>query len=202
ATLSSATLSSATLSSATLRSRLSGRSGWNCVLVAFGLTLSSCVTMPETYAPPIQRDPIENARPYRIQRVIAMGEPDAEAFLVKDIARGTAEGGAWRWTQKRPTVRVVLKGAEKQKLVVDYTIPDATFAQTGPVTLDFYVNDQKLDTVRIVKAGQQHFEKPVPMEWLKANAENLLAVEIDKMYVSPQDQSTLGFVLTRMGLSQ
>ena len=61
--------------------------------------------MPETYAPPIQRQPIENARPYRVQRLIAMGDGDAEAFIVKDIARGTPEGGAWRWTQKRQLKR-------------------------------------------------------------------------------------------------
>ncbi len=166
------------------------------------LPLVSCVTMPETYAPPIQREPIESARPYRAQRVIAMGDPDAEAFVVKDIAKGGAEGGVWRWTQKRPTVRVVLRSTDNQKLVADYTIPDVTFAQTGPVTLDFYVNDQKLDSVEVKKAGQQHFEKPVPAEWLKAGADNLVAIEINKMYVSPQDQSTLGFILARLGLSQ
>ncbi len=166
------------------------------------LTLASCVTMPETYAPPIQREPIEGARPYRIQRLVAMGDGDAEAYIVKDIARGAAEGGAWRWAQKHPTVRVAIKASDSQKMVVDYTIPDATFAQTGPVTLDFFVNDQKLDTVRIEKAGRRHFEKAVPQEWLRPMADNQVAVEISKLYVSPQDQSTLGFILTRIGLSQ
>jgi len=36
-----------------------------CALAFGGLVATSCVTMPETYAPPIQRDPIENPRPYR-----------------------------------------------------------------------------------------------------------------------------------------
>jgi len=174
----------------------------NFVLAVLCLGICSCVTMPETYAPPIQRDPIENPRPYRFQRLIGMGESDAEAFLVKDISRGGAEGGVWRWTQKRPTVRVVLRATENQKLMADYTIPDVTFAQTGPVTMDFFVNDQKLDTVRVEKPGPQHFEKPVPAEWLKVNADNQVAIEISKMYVSPQDRSTLGFILTRIGLSQ
>ncbi len=175
---------------------------YSILLAPLCLPLVSCVTMPETYAPPVQREPIENPRPYRIQRLIAMGEGDAEIYIVRDIARGNAESGTWRWTQKRPTVRVMLKATDKQKMVVDFTIPDVTFAQTGPVTLDFYVNDQKLDSMRVLKAGAQHFEKAVPPEWLKVNADNQVAVEIDKLYVAPQDQSTLGFILTRIGLSQ
>ena len=157
--------------------------------------------MPDTYAPPVQRKPIEDARPYRVSRIINMNDADAEAHFVKDITR-KLEGGSWRWALQRPTIQVMMKSVENQKFVIDFAIVDATFKDTGPVTLSYYVNDHLLDKVRYDKTGQQHFEKPVPPDWLKPNQDNTAAAEIDKMWTSSADGAKLGFVLVRMGFTQ
>jgi hypothetical protein len=172
------------------------------LFVLGAMVLTGCVQMPETYAPPVQRQPLDQARPYRISRVVRMGDPDAAMFFVQDITPGKAEGGVWRWTGKRPTVKVRLRTVENQKLSMDFTIPEVTFAKTGPVTVTFFVNGQQLDQVRYDSPGARRYEKPVPKEWLKANEENLVAAEIDKTFDENPDGSKLGFILTSLGLTQ
>lgn len=175
---------------------------WRILLVVvLAGTLCSCLQMPDAYAPPVQRKPMEQAPPYRTSRIINMNDPDAEAHMVKDIVRHL-EGGSWRWAQQRPTVQVVIRNVENQKFTIDFAIADATFKDTGPVTMSFFVNDQLLDKVRYDQPGQKHFEKSVPPAWLKPNTDNTAAAEIDKIWTSPTDGAKLGFVLTRLGFTQ
>jgi hypothetical protein len=162
--------------------------------------LSGCQNMPQPYAPPVQRQPIEDARPHRVSRMVNVTDPGAETHFVQDIS-GVREG-SWRWTQQKPTVKIVQPTNENLIYTIDFTLPEVTFKTTGPVTLTFYVNDRALDHVRYEKPGQLHFEKPVPADWVTPGKETTLAAEIDKVWVSPQDGAKLGFILTRIGLTQ
>ncbi|HEY7339226.1 MAG TPA: hypothetical protein VH639_30335 [Bryobacteraceae bacterium] len=156
--------------------------------------------MPETYAPPEQRQPFENFRPYRSNRLISMSDADAEAHIVKDILHDRSQ--PWSWTRQRPTVR--LPGGSNQNLVylIDFTLPEVTFKDTGTVTLSFYVNDYLLDRVRYTTSGNKHFEKPVPAEWAPDYTEATAAAEIDKLWFGKNDNLGLGFILTSIGLKQ
>ena len=168
-------------------------------LVAIVLGMSACQNMPEPYAPPVQRQPLEDLRP-RFVPVIDMAAADARKHFVQDISDKLE--GSWRWCQQRPAVTVTVPSNEKLKYTIDFTVPEATFKDTGPVTLSFYVNDHLLDRVRYSKPGPLHFEKQVPAGWITPAKDNILAAEIDKMWVSKEDGSRLGFILTRIGLTQ
>ncbi len=156
--------------------------------------------MPESYAPPVQRQPFESFRPYRIKRVVNMNDPDAPAHIVKDI-NSHAEG-MWRWTQQTPTVKVKVRSTENLKYTIDFSLPEVTFKDTGPVTLSFSVNGHLLSQVHYDKSGEYHYEKLIPPEWLTVDQDALLAAEIDKVWVSKEDGVKLGFILTRIGLTQ
>ena len=162
--------------------------------------LAGCQNMPEPYAPPVQRQPFENFRPYRISRIVNMNDGDAESHFVQDIASGLE--GNWRWVRKRPTVKLKMKVNENVKFTMDFSIAEATFKETGPVTLSFFVNDHFLDKASYTESGQKHFEKPVPAEWIEPGKDAVLAAEIDKVYIAKADQAQLGFILTRIGLTQ
>ena len=54
-------------------------------LLAALICLTGCEKMPETYAPPVQRQPFENFRPYRITRVVDMSDGDVDSHVVHDI---------------------------------------------------------------------------------------------------------------------
>ena len=129
-----------------------------------------------------------------------MTDGDADSHFIKDISN--AVNGNWRWTGQRPTVHVLVRSTENLHYVIDFTIPGVTFEQTGPVTVSFYVNDHLVESARYTSFGSQHFEKPVPAEWLKKDEENTLAAEIDKVYVSKEDGARLGMILTSIGLRQ
>lgn len=168
---------------------------------AFAILLGACQNMPEPYAPPVQRQPFENFRPYRVARIVEMSDPYASPHIVQDIS-DAIEAGTWRWTAQRPTVRVTLKQVENLKYVIDFTVPEATLKVTGPVTVSFTVNGRVLDRMRYATPGAQHFEKAVPADWVEANHDALVGAEIDKVWVAPQDKRTLGFILMRIGLTQ
>ncbi len=161
--------------------------------------LCGCQNLPDPYAPPEQRQPFENFAPYRISRVVKMADGDAEAYFVRDIG-GLA--GTWRWTGKHPEVHLFLRTNRKLHYVIDFTIVEATFKDTGPVTISFFVNGHLLDKITYTAPGSQHFDKPVPEEWVEAGKDAIVGAEIDKPWFSPADGAALGFILTRIGLRQ
>ena len=164
------------------------------------LALCACQSMPETYAPPVQRQPFESFRPYRSSRVVQMSDGDVTARIVRDVELGPA--GSWRWTGQHPTIRVPSGAVENLLYLIDFTLPEDTFKDTGPVTLSFYVNDRLLDRVRYSSPGTQHFEKRVPDGWAQEGQETTVGAEIDKMWTSPEDGKRLGFILTSIGVKQ
>lgn len=171
-------------------------------MLVVGLTalLSACQNMPEPYAPPEQRQPFEHFRPYRVSQVIDMSDGDVDAHIVSGIA--PSGNPSWRWTDQRPTVRVLMRSVEHLYYTIDFTLPGVTFEQTGPVTVSFYVNDHLLGSEHYTAQGNQHFEKEIPDGWVEVDQPATVAASVDKLFVSSDDGSKLGFILSRMGLTQ
>jgi len=170
------------------------------LILCLAAGLGACQNLPEPYAPPEQRQPVEDPRPYRLDRVIHMSDADAPSRFVKDISPVLA--GSWRWTGKHPALNVFMRASDAVRYTIDFTLPEVTFKDTGPVTLSFYVNDHQLASVRYTEPGNHHFEKPVPPAWIPVGRESTVAAEIDKIWTSPADGNTFGFILTRIGLTQ
>jgi hypothetical protein len=160
------------------------------------LLLSSCDRLPETYPPPEQRQP-QALTPDPYAMMVEMNDPDAAQHIVKDIYEPF--GSPWRWTGKQPTVKVLVYATDNVKLSADFAIWDDGFKQTGPLELSFSANGHLLDKVKYATPGYKHFEKLVPVEWLSADTESTISVDVDKLYVSPQDGAKFGFILTRIG---
>jgi hypothetical protein len=169
------------------------------VVVLLALALSSCRSLPQEYPPPEQRPSFEG---YRLPaaRIVNMDDPDAALHFVRDISPGLAAN--WRWTEQRPAVRIRVRAVENLKYTIDFTLPEATFKDTGPVTVTFTVNDHVLDHVRYAAAGSRHFEKAVPAEWIAINKDAIVGAEVDKPWISKEDGVHLGLILTRIGLTQ
>jgi hypothetical protein len=170
------------------------------IIAGMVVLVSSCQKMPEPYAPPVQRQPFEDGRPHRMTRIVNMSDGDWMAHVVQDIPPG--EPSPWKWTGQKPTLKVVARINQGLKYTIDFSIAEATLTSTGPVTITFLVNDHALDSVRYTAAGDQHFEKAVPPEWVEPMKDVLLAASIDKVWIAPGDGAKLGFILTRIGLTQ
>jgi len=161
---------------------------------------SSCQNMPESYAPPVQRQPFEDSRPHRMSRIVNVADADAASHFVRDIAPG--EPAPWKWTNQNPAVKVTPRTNQGLRYIIDFTLPEVTFKTTGPVTVTFSVNGHDLDRVKYTAFGEYHFEKAVPPEWVEPLKETTVEASIDKVWVAPTDGAKLGFILTRMGLTQ
>jgi hypothetical protein len=161
----------------------------------------ACVTQPEIYAPPAQRRPLDQEILVRTAPVLDMGDPNSERYFVSDIARG-AQQASWRWTGPRPTVKLALRSVSNLRYFMEFTIPDVTFKDTGPVTITYYVNDHELDKGRYDSPGAKVFDKPIPPGFLKPMDVNTIAAEVDKPWLSKNDGQKLGFILSRIGLQQ
>jgi hypothetical protein len=177
------------------------RPGMVCAAVLANLlTSGACQNMPGPFAPPVQRQPLEDFRPYRMSAIVNMSDEDAKTHFVQDIT--SLETATWRWTGKRPTVRVRMRSAENLRYTIDFAIAETTLLATGPVTVSFLVNDRVLDRARYNRAGSQHFEKPVPAGWVTAGQDITVGAEVDKLWISPENGTKLGMVLVRIGLTQ
>jgi len=162
----------------------------------FPLFLCSCDRFPESYPPPEQRQP-QASTPDPAAMMIDMSDPDSSQHVVKDIY--DSPGNPWRWTAGHPTVKMLVYAIDNVKLSTDFAIWDDGFKQTGPVELSFRVNGHLLGTQKYTSPGYKHFEKAVPADWLTADAESTVSVDVDKLYVSPLDGAKFGFILTRIG---
>ncbi len=119
--------------------------------------------------------------------------------VVSDVM-GPADG--WSWTGKHPVVKVLPRVNRNIQYVADLAVADATFKSTGPVTITFEVNGHKLDTVRYDQPGKFQFAQDVPEEWIVPGKDTLLGAEIDKVWTSPGDGAKLGFILTKIGITE
>ncbi len=153
------------------------------------------------YPPPEQRHPVEGRALSRASMMVHMNDEDAESHFVKDIVH-KLEGGSWRWCEKRPTVKVLVVRTGGLKFSTDFTVWEGCLKQTGPVTISFFLGDRLICKERYDTPGYKHFETPVEPGWLQTADDTLLAMEIDKMYVDPNDGTKLGFILTKLGFDR
>jgi len=169
------------------------------VLLSFFL-LTACTNIPDSYAPPVQRESLTGAKENALGRFIQMNDPNVDAYIVRDVSEATE--GSWRWARKRPELRFFLASIENLKFQADFAVARATLQETGPVTVSIFINGNLLDKVHCADDTEKHFLKAVPTAFLRANAINFVALEVDKVYIAKADGAVLGFILSRAGFPE
>lgn len=158
------------------------------LLIAFSILLGAgCQSLPVFFAPPAQKASLASAH------FVMMSDPQAGFYIVQGF-RDHSEG-VWRWALAHPLLRFTLPNTGPLKFIMDFTLPEATFRETGPVTLAIALNGRPFDRVRGDHPGDYHYEQPVPGDRLHEPGENLVAIDPDKT-ATPEK---LGFVLLRAG---
>jgi len=125
-----------------------------------------------------------------------MSDPHAGAYIVQGF-RDNSEG-TWRWAHEHPVLRFWLPPVAAVRFSMDLALPDATFHQTGPVTLTIAINGRPFDRVRYDRPGAQHYSKTAPLELLHLGGVNSVAIDPDKC-ATREGGERLGFVLTGAG---
>jgi hypothetical protein len=162
------------------------------------ILLASCDRLPDSYAPPFQRHPVEGYNFGPQAMMVEMSDADANLHIVKDIY--SPGDPSWRWTAQEPTIKTLVLSTQNLKFHADFSIWNDSFKVTGPLEIAFQVDGRVLDKIRYDTPGEKHFDEPVPADWLTPNIEASLAMSVDKIYVAPNDGKKFGVILLRMGL--
>src|ERR1035441_6360886 len=64
---------------------------------------AGCTRLPESFPPPEQRVPLTVPRSGALGYYFSMADPNADAYLVKDVA--DSGPGTWRWVYDHPVLR-------------------------------------------------------------------------------------------------
>jgi hypothetical protein len=67
--------------------------------------------------------------------------------------------------------------------------------KTGPLHVDFYVNDHLLDQTVIAKDGDTLYQHDVPADWLSTEGLTTVRMFVHNPYISPPYGDRLGMVL-------
>jgi len=165
--------------------------------VSLCFAIAACDRAP-WYAVP-EQSPSFDDFPSHAARAVEMADPDVDPLFVRDILpKGDAP---WRWAGQRPALNIRVRSDENLNYTVDFTLPEITFKDTGPVDIAFTVNGRLLGRVRYTKPGPEHFEKAVPRNWLTIDTYAIVGAEIDKLWTDPGSGQKYGFIITRMGLT-
>lgn len=161
------------------------------------ILLVSCGGPPDVYAPAIPRKPIDVYGTDAMSAFVRMNSADAPVSIVHDIAPAV-QAGAWRWASQHAELRFFLPSASGWNAKVEYSVARAVLEETGPLTMTFFVNNAKIDSVRHESDGRFVWQKPVPESILVAGGMNYLRIETDK---SGHDAGghPISFILTAAG---
>ncbi len=165
------------------------------------LALTGCAP-PETWQPlPFQRSTPDETPGSSLRALVRMSDVDASRHFVRDID-ATLQSGAWRWTGKRPELKLFLESTENIRVLVEYAVAGDTFRETGPVNVTLYVNGKRVAGRRCEADGRYQFQEMVAPGLLRAKAENTIALEVDKIWTSPVDGAKMGLILLSAGFGK
>ena len=156
-----------------------------------------CSSLPDSYPPPPQHQPLIVPTSSGLNYFLNMNNPNANAYLVEGIGSST-EGTGFRWVFDHAVVRFFVPRMDHPKFTMEFAIPERIFRKTGPMTLTFSINHKLLDRAIYAQSGQLAYEHEVPPELLNWDAINLISIQPDKVWTSP-DGDKLGFVVSRLG---
>jgi hypothetical protein len=169
------------------------------ILVCPILLLAGCARQPESVAPPPQRAALAVPPSTGLGFFLSMSDPNADAYLVKDVADHGP--GTWRWVYDHPVLRFRVPDAPRLKFTLDFAIPERTFRETGPVTLTLRLNGTRFARQLFDHPGELHYSADVPANLLR-RGENQVAIDPDPVWVSKADGGHLGFILSRAGFTE
>jgi hypothetical protein len=125
-----------------------------------------------------------------------MDDALADDYIVRDIS---AEHGVFRWAFRHPELRLRVPEGRKLKFAAEVAIPEATFKDTGPVTISILIEGKPLASLHCPRAEKYRIEKPVPPDWVESGKVVLVTFETEPRWVSPLDGAQLSFLLYDAG---
>lgn len=129
-----------------------------------------------------------------------MRDPNSSAYVVQGIADRTEV--PWRWAYEHPVLRFLVPDVGRLRFVLDFSLPERTFRETGPVTLTIALNGKRFDRARFETPGELHYSHAVAPSFLNRHGENRVAIDPEPVWLSKDDGGKLGFIISRAGFAE
>jgi hypothetical protein len=84
---------------------------------------------------------------------------------------------------------------------MSFSVAQATFQQTGPLVIDYFVNDHLIERVRYATDGDQTYRHAVPAGWLRTDDYTIVKMQVRNPYIAPADGAKLGVLLVSAGFA-
>lgn len=165
------------------------------------ILLGSCTPLPESYPVPEQRNSKDGPEPEPLGAFVSFSDARSPDYVVGGFLP-TAPEQTWRWASESPTVRVRVSEKNGLRLRATFAFPDESHKPLLPITVKYFVNDKRLETVVYKQSGVLEFRKAVPPEWLAGEADNLIRLEISPVYVAKADGVKLSMIVSEIGLER
>lgn len=123
-----------------------------------------------------------------------IGKPGAAQYLVKGVQVGPPDGTGY-WTLDQPEFRFHLSSTEHHWFMERFFLPRETLQKTGPLRVDFYVNDHLLDHAVFAKDGETLYQHDVPQNWLSTGDFTTVRMHVQNPYIAPPNGDKLGVLL-------
>jgi hypothetical protein len=123
---------------------------------------------------------------------------DGYKYFVDDVIMCQPKS-VFCWTLDAPELKFWLSSNRDRVLTVNFKLSSETLKQTGPVVIDYFVNEHFLERVRYVEEGDHSYRHAVPPDWLRTDDYTLVKMQVRNPYVSPADGAKLGVLLVSAG---
>ena len=131
---------------------------------------------------------------------MTVGKPGAAEYVVKGVLVGDAKAQGY-WTLDKAELQFRLSSVQDHIFRERYFLPLETLKVTGPLIVDFYVNDHHLDQARFAKDGIVIYEHEVPEAWLTTTELTTVRMLIHNPYIDPHNGTRLGILLMSAAFS-
>jgi hypothetical protein len=130
--------------------------------------------------------------PRDLGEAFTIGLPGALQYLVKGIQVGPPNQTGY-WTLDEPELRFRLASTNHNLFIERYFVPKETLQKTGPLRVDVYINDHRLEQAVFTEQGL--YQHDVPESWLSTGDVTTVRMHFQNPYVSPPYGDKLGVVL-------
>ncbi|HTA69491.1 MAG TPA: hypothetical protein VK776_14470 [Bryobacteraceae bacterium] len=139
-----------------------------------------------------------NQRGARIGENMTISSADAYQYFVDDIIMCPPKSVNC-WTLDAPELKFWLSSTRDRIFSAQFNVAKDTFQQTGPLVIDYFVNNRLLERVRYTEDGDHTYRHAVPADWLRTDDYTIVKMQVRNPYIAPADGAKLGVLLVSAG---
>ena len=103
------------------------------------------------------------------------------------------------WTLDAPELKFWLSSNRDRVFTAHFKLSRIRSQQTGPLMIDYFINDHFLDSVRYGEDGDHIYRHAVPADWLRTDDYTIVKMQVRNPYIAPADGAKLGVLLVSAG---